>query len=70
MTLVVVIPITIAWMFRPAPDPDPAAVIRSSILADHIASPKVVTPHDLPKAQSPPLELLQYSPGHVVSEGD
>jgi hypothetical protein len=70
MTLVVAIPIFVGWMLKPATDLGPEAVIRPAILGDHVASPKVVAPHDLPKAQSPPLELLQYSPGHVVSKGN
>jgi hypothetical protein len=67
MTLVVVIPITVGWLLQPIPDPTPA-VIHPAILADRVASPKVIT--DLPKAQAPPLELLQYSSGHVVSIGN
>jgi hypothetical protein len=66
MTLVVVIPIFLGWMLRPAPDPTLAPVIRPPILANRVASPKVITPRDLPKAQAPPLELLHYSPGYVA----
>jgi hypothetical protein len=68
MTLVIAIPITLGWMLRPAPDPTAAAVTRPAILTDRVAPPKAVTPHNLPKAQAPPLELLQYSPGHVASD--
>jgi hypothetical protein len=66
MTLVIVIPITLGWSLRPAPDPGAEVVIRPAILADRVASPKEITPQDLPKAQAPPLQLLQYGRGHVA----
>jgi hypothetical protein len=66
MTLVVVIPITVGWSPRPAPEPTPEVVIRPAILANRVASSKEITPHDLPKAQAPPLQPLQYSRGRVA----
>ena len=41
-------------------------VIRPAILANRVASSKEITPHDLPKAQAPPLQPLQYSRGRVA----
>jgi hypothetical protein len=68
MTLVVAIPIAVAWLLRPIPVPGPKTVIGPAVLGDRVAPPKAATRYDLPKAQAPPLELLQYSPGHVASK--
>jgi hypothetical protein len=71
LALVVVIPITVRWMLQSTPDLSPEALIRPAILADRVVpAPKVVLPHQLPKVQAPPLELLLGIASHLALTGE
>jgi hypothetical protein len=75
MTLVFVIPIMAGWLLRSAPEPVLAKTTRPAVIAEKgpvvlDPLPAVIPSPNLPKAQPPPLELLQNSPGYLASTGE
>jgi hypothetical protein len=75
ITLVFLIPIMAGWLLRSAPESTPTMTTRPAVIVEK--EPIVLDPlpasipsPNLPKAQPPPLELLQNSPGYLASTGE
>jgi hypothetical protein len=55
------LPICIGWALQPSPHPEPVTIIRTAIVSEAAPQPASKQAVRLPKAQAPPLELLQLS---------
>jgi hypothetical protein len=65
VSLVVGVPILIGRVLPSAPHAAPETMAQPEVLTDRDSIPMAVSSQELPKAQAPPLELLQGSFGRL-----